>query len=155
MSYSCTVASNSGNARIQIDVSNADSSPLIGVVRYVGDSWSDLVDSRNMIRKHDFAMHEILLNGNSLKLLVADLVAWLSNPIDIRRQISADRTSDNVELAFSEKSQLISSKEKPCFRYSYHGVGVPSLQIEFIVDQSCIRVFKEELEYALQETGVE
>ena len=152
MSYECTLESNSGRARTTFALESASDKVATGSLHTEGMLWPQGSDSSSLGKKYDVTIDDIRFSLESLARLRDDLKQWLEKPSSVQRRLTADRTDDQVEVAFLEKSELMSSSRKPCFRLHMSGVGVSELVINYLVDESCIRMFQSALSHALNDT---
>lgn len=151
MSCECTLESNSGRARTTIILGSIVDKVSVATLHSEGMFWPQDSDSADLSKKYDVMIDDIQFNFESLTRLRDDLKQWLEKPSSVQRRITADRTDDQIEVAFLEESELLSSASKPCFRLQVSGVGIPELSVNYLVDESCIRMFQSDLSRALED----
>lgn len=152
MSYECILESNSGRARTTITLGSVTDKVAVGSLRSEGMFWPQGSDSSDLSKKYDVTIDDIHFNLESITRLRDDLKQWLEKPSPVQRRITADRTDDQIEVAFLEESELLSSAHKPCFRLQVSCVGISGLSVNYLVDESCIRMFQSDLSRALEDT---
>lgn len=151
MSHECTLESNSGRARTTITLGSVADKVSVGSLRSEGMFWPQTPDSADLSKKYDVMIEDVHFNLESLTRLRDDLEQWLEESSSVQRRITADRTDDQIEVAFLEESELLSSAHKPCFQLHISGVGMSKLVINYLVDGSCIRMFHSDLSRALED----
>lgn len=151
MSDECTLESNSGRARTTITLGSITDKVSVGSLRSEGMFWPQDSGSADLSKKYDVMIDDIHFNLESLTRLRDDLKQWLEKPSSVQRRITADRTDDQIEVTFLEESDLLSSAGKSCFRLQVSGVGMPELSVNYLVDESCIRMFQSDLSRALED----
>lgn len=151
MSYECILESNSGRARTTITLESMSDRVALGSLHTEDMFWPQGSDSSDLSKKFDVTVDDVRFGLESLARLRDDLKQWLENPLTVQRRLTADRTDDQIEVALLEKSELMSSSHKPCFRLLMSGVGISQLVINYLVDESCIRMFQSDLSRALED----
>jgi len=150
MSYACTLESNSGRARTIITLGSIEDKVSVGSLYSEGMFWPQGSESAELSKKYDVMIDDIHFSLESIARLRDDLRQSLEKPSSVQRRITADHTADQIEVAFLEESNLLSSACKMCFRLQVNGVGMPELSINYLVDESCIRMFQSDLSRALE-----
>lgn len=124
---------------------------LVGSLHLEAMFWPQASDSADLSKKYDVMIEDIHFNLESLTRLRDDLKQWLEESLSVQRRITADRTDDQIEVAFLEESEMMSSARKPCFQLHVTGVGMSKLVVNYLVDESCIRMFQSDLSRALED----
>ena len=150
MSDECVLVSNSSRFRTTITLVAAIDKVVMGSLRVESDFWPQQSDSSGLSRKYEVEVYDISFNLESIARLRDDLKRWLESQSPFQRRITADRTDDQIEVAFLEESELLSSASKPCFRLYVSAIGMSKLVVEYLVDESCIRMFQNHLSLALE-----
>lgn len=151
MSYECTLESNSGRARTTITLESVSDKVAKGSLHTEGMFWPQDSESSDLSKKYDVTVDDIRFNLESITRLRDDLKQWLEEPSSVQRRLTADRTDDQIEVAFLEESELLSSARKPCFQLHVGGVGMSTLVVNYLIDESCIRMFQSDLSRALED----
>ncbi len=104
--------------------------------------------SSHIVDEYDFALPQMVWQYQSVKGLVSDLEAWEVEPREINRNLSG-ANDPLFEIWIGKSDKLISSLQKPACVLRFSGASVTGLNIGFVTDQSCLRIFRETLSEAV------
>lgn len=115
-----------------------------------GEFWlhvNKATDTSDTTPNYYVRLPQLLCDWRSVDELITQLDEWLESP----KEISVDIGSryQHFTVSFGKSDQLISSLDKPACRIAYSGGLVFQGEWLFDVDQSCIRIFRDELREAL------
>jgi hypothetical protein len=92
------------------------------------------------------ALPQVVLRRDRIELLLLEMAEWLHKPKEISIDLSSSRTIRNhLAIGFGTRRDLISSLDKPACTISYSANSFENGTWHFIVDQSCIRMFFEQV----------
>lgn len=126
---------------------------LLSEVMLCGDFWrSDLwgrgQHSSELARNFELRLPQLLLDETAVGELIAELEAWLIEPRQILEELAGNQgEAFSIAIGVDERSAI--TIEKPLCTIHCQTVVMTSLEVSFVTDQSCLRIFKEELENAL------
>lgn len=95
-------------------------------------------------------LKQVPLSESRLFILIDKLKSWLEKPQEIEIDLSPEKFSgENFKIFVGKYDGLITSQDKPACLITYESSHFLCGKWGFILDQSCIRIFAEELEMAM------
>jgi hypothetical protein len=99
---------------------------------------------------NDYALHlnQVILRRDKLDILVTELKEWFrtGNEFDVSL---GEYYGQSFQISIGKTPELISSVDKPACTVSYSGGSLRFAEWSFIVDQSCLGIFLNELIVAI------
>ena len=136
--------------------SNEDGLELIlANVSVAGDFWLDPpfandVGSSGLESVFSVSRSHVVLRKDRIENLLDELEQWLLKPKPISLELAKCRTTfHSLTISLGVREDLICSLEMPACTISYSSNSFEVGKWHFVVDQSCIRIFREELRAAL------
>ena len=136
--------------------SNEDGLELIlANVSVVGDFWLDPpfandVGSSGLESVFSVSLPHVVLRKDRIEVLLDELEQWLLKPKPISLELGKCRTTyQSLTISLGVREDLICSLEMPACTISYCSNSFEVGRWHFVVDQSCIRIFHEELRASL------
>ncbi|KRR26383.1 hypothetical protein CQ14_02475 [Bradyrhizobium lablabi] len=136
--------------------SNEDGLELIlAKVSLVGEFWLDPpfandVGSSSLESVFSVSLPHLVLRKDRIETLLDELQQWLLKPKPISLELAKCRTTyQSLTISLGVREDLICSLERPACTISYCSNSFEVGKWHFVVDQSCIRIFHEELRAAL------
>ena len=136
--------------------SNEDGLELIlANVSVVGDFWLDPpfandVGSSGLESVFSVSLPHVVLRKDRIENLLDELEQWLLKPKPISLELAKCRTTyQSLTISLGAREDLICSLEMPACTISYCSNSFEVGRWHFVVDQSCIRIFHEELRASL------
>jgi hypothetical protein len=130
---------------------------LLANLSLIGRFWPqppfDAVEpaSDELLTAYSVVLPNVILARNLVEHLISELTEWLVQPKEIAVELSDVRkTYQSIRISFGEREVLICSLEKPVCTITYASNSFEVGKWHFVVDQSCIRLFLEELEMSLR-----
>ncbi len=120
-------------------------------ISITGESWQrDKNDINEAEITKDFIsiLPQVVTKESSLKKLVAELDRWLFSPLDISIELSGV-DCQSFQIAFGVNDGFICKPEKPVCTIRYAGGRMKIGEWNYVVDQSCIRLFRDGLNQIL------
>ncbi|MEM6484648.1 MAG: hypothetical protein AAF662_06660 [Pseudomonadota bacterium] len=149
MAYECKIASNSGMASTTLAFTYMQDQVLIGSLRSEGDFWPQQSDITDKTRTYLLQLENVHFHPGAIQLLIDDLERWLTAPQKIQRHVSTARSGVQIDLVFFDDSSVSQSSDKPWFKLHFSGMDLADAEIVYIVDQSCIQLFCQDLKTAI------
>ncbi len=87
---------------------------------------------------------QAVIDTEGLRTLLADLRRWEADRTPVRRQISADQSSQSLIVELCVRDGVICTPEQPLFTVRYEG-SLIHVEHGFVVDQSCVAIAVERL----------
>jgi hypothetical protein len=104
---------------------------------------------------YEVLLSQVQFDWRAVDELVVRMDEWLESPKEISIDLCAkDRGDQSFVLSFGSSNRLISSIQKPVCSITYIGTAFAHGEWLFVVDQSCIRNFRDELRLSLNETSL-
>ncbi len=100
--------------------------------------------SGELVDEYHFALPQMVWRYQSVTELVSDLEAWEEEPREVNRNLSG-ADDPLFEIWIGKSDELISSLQKSACVLRFSGASVKGLNIGFVTDQSCLRIFRETL----------
>ena len=136
--------------------SNEDGLEIIFAnVSVVGDFWLDPpfandAGSTGLQSVFSVSLPHVVLRKDRIENLLDELEQWLLKPKPISLELAKCRTTyQSLTISLGVREDLICSLEMPACTISYCSNSFEVGKWHFVVDQSCIRIFHEELRAAL------
>jgi hypothetical protein len=136
--------------------SNEDGLELIlANVSVVGDFWlnppfANDVGSSGLESVFSVSLPHVVFRKDRIENLLDELEQWLLKPKPISLELAKCRTTyQSLTISLGVREDLICSLERPACTISYCSNSFEVGKWHFVVDQSCIRIFHEELRAAL------
>jgi hypothetical protein len=118
-------------------------------IRVDADFWDRSVSIENAVLMQDIhvLLPQVILSDAALKSLAAHLQGWLGNRQPFECSISPEGAGDQVvSVMVCRDEELICSEDRPALVLSYSRGSAMRGRWAFVVDQSCIRSFLEDLQ---------
>lgn len=93
---------------------------------------------------------QFVLSESALHDLTAQPDEWLARPKEIEIELT-DVKHLGFSISFRPEKGIISRIDRPACTIICACKGLPRLEVKFVVDQSCIRLFRDELAAALEQ----
>jgi len=128
---------------------------ILANVTVVGDFWLDPpfandVGSSGLESVFSVSLPHVALRKDRIENLLDELEQWLLKPTPISLELAKCRTTyQSLTISLGVREDLICSLEMPACTISYCANSFEIGKWHFVVDQSCIRIFHEELRAAL------
>ena len=107
----------------------------------------------NLAPDYEVVLSQVQFDWRAVDELIVQMDEWLEHPKEISIDLCAkDRGDQSFILLFGQSSKLISSIQRPACSITYVGTVFAQGEWLFVVDQSCIRNFRDELRLSLNET---
>lgn len=104
---------------------------------------------------YEVVLSQVQVDWRAVDQLIVQMDEWLDHPKEISIDLCAkDRGDQSLVLSFGQTSKLISSIQRPACSITYSGTVFARGEWLFVVDQSCIRNFRDELRLSLNETSL-
>jgi hypothetical protein len=98
---------------------------------------------------YSVALPQVVFEWGAVDELISELGEWLDSPKKISIELCQKAQGDqSFIISFGAIEELISSVQKPACTILYSGTVFNRGKWSFVVDQSCIRIFHEELRTA-------
>jgi hypothetical protein len=147
-----SISSNSGwqnlSGRLKAVVGERADSVYLFEIVYTALFW-DRRDAHceRLVDDLTLRFHQVPMSGEKVLLLRSDLARWLQSPCEISRVLSPEPEGQRgCSVFIGPDKALISSAQKPVFRMTFGASAAPT-QVQFVVDQSCLRLLYESLEW--------
>jgi hypothetical protein len=148
-----TLASSSGREELKgifLDELAPRSANELPVDLWLG-AKSYLSDQYPLEPAYEFILHRMLFSRTAVEELISDLAQWLAKPKNIERDLPIDggRQDQKFRIELRIPRNLTSPLERPVCTLSWSWQSFRLGQCSFVVDQSCIRIFRDSLSVAL------
>ena len=132
----------------------SDSTLILSTITVAGQFWSSPVfcetaKNNSVSDLYAVALSHVVLKQSLVEDLIAELAEWLEKPKELSVDLSAD-VYEVFSISFEISKKLISSLEKPACTVTYASGSFQVGKWSFIVDQSCMRIFYDELKLAIR-----
>jgi len=116
-----------------------------------GEFWREPAFETSRYATPDFqvSLPQLVLDKANLEELICELEKWLERPKEISLSLSGDRFHA-LDVAIGPRTDWISTMDKPVFSLSYASGSFEIGKWRFVIDQSCIRCFMDELTQSLR-----
>jgi hypothetical protein len=132
--------------------SNEDGLDLVlANVSVIGEFWLDPPfandgGSSGLETVFSVSLPHAVLRKDRIEKLLDELEQWLLKPKPISLELAKCRTTyQSLVISLGVREDLISSLERPACTISYSSNSFEVGKWHFVVDQSCIRIFHDEL----------
>jgi hypothetical protein len=98
----------------------------------------------DVVPDHRLRLCQAVVDTEVLRALLADLRQWETDRTAVRRQISADQSSQSLAVELGVRDGVICTPEQPVFTVRYEG-SLTQIEHAFVVDQSCVAIASESL----------
>lgn len=95
---------------------------------------------------------QAVVDAEGLRALLADLRRWEADRTPVRRQISADQSSQLLIVELGVRDGVICAPDRPVFTIRYEDFPT-RIEHRFVVDQSCVAIAIESLARVVETTG--
>lgn len=112
------------------------------LIESTGDRSQDM--EMDWIHGSRFVIGRILVSVQALREFRQNLICWLDHPRDVTADLGL--RYEEWSLSIAPSAELISSVDKPVFESVYRDSHTYT-RFRFIVDQSCIRICAESLDW--------
>jgi hypothetical protein len=121
-----------------------------------GEFWprSEKAKGDDPVHDYEVLLSQVQFDWRAVDELIHQMDEWLDLPKEISIDLCAkDRDDQSFVLSFGRSSERISSIQRPACSVIYRGTVFVRGEWLFVVDQSCIRNFRDELRLSLNETS--
>src|SRR5262249_12786987 len=106
------------------------------------------------VHDYEVLLSQVQFDWRAVDELIHQMDEWLEHPKEISIDLcEKDRGDQTFVLSFGRSSERISSIQRPACSIMYCGTAFVRGEWLFVVDQSCIRNFRDELRLSLNETS--
>jgi hypothetical protein len=145
-----SVPSNSGRITTEVELAGGDDSTRILRITMRSEFWDrSSGDLRELQPQYDVTLHQIISDLTRLRDLRDYANAWLKDQASFVIDLAVVR-DQSLRLSVGPSKALISSRDKPVFRLTFRSGPAFKTEWSYVVDQTCIRLLRDELEGALQ-----
>ncbi len=104
---------------------------------------------------YEVLLSQVQFDWRAVDELIVQMDEWLEHPKEISIDLCAkDQGDQSFILSFGQSNRLISSIQKPACSITYVGTVFARGEWLFVVDQSCIRNFRDELRLSFNEISL-
>lgn len=129
-----------------VQVTDQDGRPRFKISFSIsGMFWNRIESSSKTIADVDLAVSQLLVDRTHLVELLAALDEWLQSHKAFSSHLSADGDDQSLEFEVSSSELRVSSAERPACIITYRGSVLNLAQFILVVDQSCLRIFRDSL----------
>lgn len=113
---------------------------------------SEKAKADDPVRDYEVLLSQVQFDWRAVDELIHQMDEWLEHPKEISMDLCAkDQGDQTFVLSFGRSSERISSIQRPACSITYGGTVFVRGEWLFVVDQSCIRNFRDELRLSLNE----
>jgi hypothetical protein len=106
--------------------------------------------SERLVTVFSVMLPQVLLRRDRIEYLISELAEWLKKPKEISVELSKSKSVyQSLAISLGIREDLICSLDRPACTIAYSANSFEIGKWKFIVDQSCIRIFFEELRTSL------
>jgi hypothetical protein len=117
-----------------------------------GEFWRLPISDPQLADDYKVCLPQVLCNWQAVDELILELGEWLDRPKPIKIDLASKiRGHQTFSIEFSKTHRLITTGEKPACTVTYSGTNFLQGVWSFVVDQSCIRIFHDELRAAFRD----
>lgn len=110
----------------------------------------DKAEASDVMLDYSVFLPQVIWDWKAVDELIVEMDEWLESPKEISVDLCARNIgSQSFRVSFGLSDRLISSIQKPACSIVYVGTVFRHGEWSFIVDQSCIRIFRDELRRSL------
>lgn len=100
---------------------------------------------------YSVTLHQVVLRREQLDLLIRRLAEWMRAPLALSVEVAKTTGNDqSFEISIGQVDGLMSTADRPACTVRYSSGAFAHGTWSFIVDQSCIKVFLDELTDSLE-----
>ena len=131
-------------------------SELILVELSVAGLWIDRskkkISFTDLQKDFTVTFPQVIVHRQKVEELTDDLAKWVDSPIEILQDLCGDAKDQSLKFYLGPPAPQ-ERLEKTIFEVQYSGTAFESGKWSFGTDQSCIRIFVDELRLALEKLG--
>ena len=135
----------------------SDGSELILTELSVAGLWIDRskkkISFTDLQKDFTITLSQVIVYRRKVEELIDDLASWLDSPVEILRDLCGDSKDQSLKFYLGPPDPQKKRLEKTIFEIQYSGTAFESGNWFFGTDQSCIRIFVDELRLALEKLG--
>ncbi|MEK8020580.1 MAG: hypothetical protein VSS75_027250 [Candidatus Parabeggiatoa sp.] len=127
---------------------------LLTDISITGDFWQrdkEEVNDAKITLDFRVQLPQVIIKENALKELIIEIDKWFSEPREIGIELS-NVCYQSFQITFGMKDEFICSPDKPVCTIQYSSDSRMKMgEWNFVVDQSCLRLFRDDLNLILKQ----
>ncbi|HMB74874.1 MAG TPA: hypothetical protein VKN76_00630 [Kiloniellaceae bacterium] len=122
-----------------------------------GDFWERValeegVYSDDPVEDFCVTLPQVMVDEGAVQSLLLYLRQWLAKPMSFTVDLSGSK-GQKAKITFDGEGNSVLSAHHPTITFEGAAAGMPHLDVSFETDETCIRLFYQQLSRALEDLG--